>query len=260
MKMAKSTPRINLLETYRREGKLWVRFECLDCKNINNFRWSDRKNLLCVYCKGTRHLYNQRAYQFLLNEKYGEQFEVLRYTSSKEKVLLKCKCSFSFTSASISPLRERGIKCPKCQKSCSKAEIIIEKYLKENDISFEYQKHFDWSSVSKSRYDFYLPQNNLIIEFHGEQHYIYTDYFYPTVNDWGKAQERDKIKQKEALLHGINYLIISTHCEEKIKEILNSFFSSTTIPNGSRAQLLEAQNYVDTQKIWSILVGDNEKR
>lgn len=244
MEAYERTPQIGSLETYRKDGRFRVRFECLDCKNVNDFRWNDRKNLLCAYCKGSRLLCNQQAYQYLMDEKYDGQFEVLRYTSAKEKVLLRCHCGFCFTSTPISPLRERGIKCPKCQKSRSKAEIVIEKFLKDRDIPFEYQKHFEWSSIFKSRYDFYLPQNNLIIEFHGDQHYNYTKLFYPKVEDWERAKARDQIKMGEALEQGINYLVISERYESKIKEVLNNFFSSTTIPEGSKGQFLEAQNYL----------------
>lgn len=84
-----------------------------------------------------------------------------------DKVLLKCQCGFCFTVLPVSTLRARGIKCPKCERGRSKAEIYIEDYLIKHQIFFEKEKHFNWMEY-KTRYDFYIPENNLIIEFHGE--------------------------------------------------------------------------------------------
>lgn len=62
--------------------------------------------------------------------------------------------------------------CPYCCKS--KGEGLIEKYLDDNNIKYEYQKRFDDLKGNSNRllsYDFYLPDYNTLIEYQGEQHY-----------------------------------------------------------------------------------------
>lgn len=57
--------------------------------------------------------------------------------------------------------------CAKYQRS--KGEIAIAKYLKENSIIFEEQKIFE--DCGLKRFDFYLPEYNMVIEFDGAQHF-----------------------------------------------------------------------------------------
>ena len=63
----------------------------------------------------------------------------------------------------------------------SKGELEISKILEKNKICYEFQKTFkDLSSkYSKGhlRFDFYLPDYNICIEYNGRQHYEIVDYF-----------------------------------------------------------------------------------
>ena len=164
-----------------------------------------------------------------------------------EKALLKCKCGFSFTVLPISTLRARGIKCPKCEKSRSKAENYIENYLLKNKIFFEREKHFDWME-GRTRYDFFIPDLGLIIEFHGQQHYEYTTHFYNSIEEWQAAKSRDNKKLELALSNGLNYLIIPYNFQNRLKEILDNLFGSTTISKESRAKLLETQDFLNKEE------------
>jgi hypothetical protein len=42
-------------------------------------------------------------------------------------------------------------------------------------------------------YDFYLPDHNLLIEFHGKQHYEWIPYFHKTEDAFKEAQQKDKL-------------------------------------------------------------------
>jgi very-short-patch-repair endonuclease/ribosomal protein S27AE len=88
---------------------------------------------------------------------------------------------------------KNGSSCPKCSKenTISKGETKILKYLEKNNISFKTEyKLFD-----NYRFDFYLEDYNLVIEYDGELHYIVPD-------KWGgketllKTKERDEIKNQ----------------------------------------------------------------
>lgn len=85
----------------------------------------------------------------------------------------------------------------------SRLESQIITLLKDKGVSIyrEYEVH-DLRN-GKMRYDFYLPDENILIECHGPQHYEYTDFFFKTKMDFLKAQERDRIKISYALAHEI---------------------------------------------------------
>lgn len=82
----------------------------------------------------------------------------------------------------------------------------IAETLLSHDINYESEYRFKGSrEISRRPFDFYLPDFNLIIEFHGEQHLI----------GWGRRkgdaksiQERDLFKRNWALENGVNYLEI----------------------------------------------------
>ena len=82
---------------------------------------------------------------------------------------------------------------------------ILEALL-SHDVRYEMEHRFkDSLEISRRPYDFYLPEFNLVIEFHGEQHLI----------GWGRKNEdaqsiqaRDLFKKTWAKDHGIHYLEI----------------------------------------------------
>ncbi len=67
-------------------------------------------------------------------------------------------------------VRSKGHGCPFC--NASKGEKMIAKYLHENDISFCSEYRFKNSSIPRRRFDFYIQDKNIAIEFHGRQHYM----------------------------------------------------------------------------------------
>lgn len=81
------------------------------------------------------------------------------------------------------------------------AEVLL-----SHDISYVAEYRFKGDpDISRRPFDFYLPDFNLVIEFHGEQHLI----------GWGRRdedakaiQERDLFKRNWALENGINFLEI----------------------------------------------------
>ena len=82
----------------------------------------------------------------------------------------------------------------------------IAEALLSRDIPYETEYRFkNDPEIARRPFDFYLPNFNLIIEFHGEQHLI----------GWGRRdedaqaiQERDLFKRNWALEHNINFLEI----------------------------------------------------
>ena len=85
----------------------------------------------------------------------------------------------------------------------SKGEVKIASILTKEKVKFVREKQFKDLRSGLYRYDFYLPVQNILIEFNGAQHYAFTPYFHKNRSDFLKAQERDRRKISYALARHI---------------------------------------------------------
>lgn len=105
----------------------------------------------------------------------------------------------------------------------SKGEEKIADFLHEYEIDFIKEKEFDGLiglGGDPLRYDFYLPNFNLLIEFHGQQHKEFTPFFHRTKRDFKIQKTHDKMKMKYAYDNDIDILIIWYYSYEDIEYIL----------------------------------------
>lgn len=84
------------------------------------------------------------------------------------------------------------------------------------------EKRFIWQSYPQFRYDFYIKEYNLIIEYNGRQHYEETNIFSFSLQE---NQERDKIKLEEAIQNGYYFLVIPYTHYNRIEEILQKWLN-----------------------------------
>jgi len=111
----------------------------------------------------------------------------------------------------------RGAGCPKCISS--RGENMIRKILQDLNISMVEQKTFtDLKHKNKLKCDFYLPEQNIVIEYNGLQHYEPVEAF-GGVKALIETQERDLAKYQYLEEKSIS-LIIVRYDEENIKEFL----------------------------------------
>lgn len=106
---------------------------------------------------------------------------------------------------------------------CSKGEKKIVDFLHEYEINFIKEKEFNGLiglGGDPLRYDFYLPNFNLLIEFHGRQHKEFTPFFHRTKRDFKRQKTHDKMKMKYAYDNDIDILIIWYYSYEDIEYIL----------------------------------------
>ena len=87
-------------------------------------------------------------------------------------------------------------------KTSSLEEHIIS-VLKKEKIKFQREKTYPDLKSGYYRFDFLLPQYNLLIEVDGAQHYKFSKLFHKKRQDFLKAQERDRRKNSYALSHNI---------------------------------------------------------
>ena len=113
-----------------------------------------------------------------------------------------------------------GKRCPTCKES--KGERRIRKWLNIHKIDFVCQKKFyDLFGINGGNlsYDFYLPKQNILIEYQGNYHdgTVYRK----TRESLEYQQEHDKRKREYAESHGVKLLEIWYWDYDNIEEILN---------------------------------------
>ena len=209
--------------SYREKTKKYsVNILCHNCNQIFNKDWASfLNNQNCPFCY-SRHNFNTKGFKAILPQEYTLLNE---YTGTENKVLIKHECGFVWNIKPhqfIQKINSGYQGCPQCNHKRSQGELKIAKYLQESNIVFIEEQIFLWSSNSKFRYDFYLPKYNLIIEYMGQQHYKEIDFFHDTLEE---RKEHDKIKEREAKEHGLNYLVIPYTEFKNINNILQNWFN-----------------------------------
>lgn len=121
-----------------------------------------------------------------------------KYINANTHVRVKCKKDGYEWNVKPNNLLSYKTGCPKCKESVG--EKTIAKYLIKYDINFILQKTFEQCKFKKLLpFDFYLPEDNICIEFQGPQHYEPVD-FGGKGEEWAKKQfilnqKRDNIKK-----------------------------------------------------------------
>lgn len=223
-------PKENLKVLFYETGATDAKVQCLTCGNIyvkkGEYFKDSRKVNICKECYPTQT--NTLKQDFIPPENY---FLIEEYRGMHHKIKVKHETCGFIWKITPSNLRQ-GKGCPRCNRNVSKGEQKILKWLEENNINYESQKRININEHHLS-IDFYLPDFNLYIEYHGEQHYSPINYF-GGEDKLKKQQELDVLKVnffKEKLL------VISYLDFDKIEEILKS---STTIPKGSKLEAIDS--------------------
>lgn len=116
-----------------------------------------------------------------------------------------------------------GCGCKACSKTISNGEKKIISILRKNNIDFETQKTINGcKSKMLLRFDFYIPEKNIYIEYDGIQHFKPVNYF-GGLKTFNKIKETDEIKSQFCKDNNINLLRISykDDIEKSLKGILN---------------------------------------
>lgn len=119
--------------------------------------------------------------------------------------------------------------CPICYYKKSHGEIAIATFLTNYNIDF--QKEFIFPDLPNHRFDFYLPKENIVIEFDGAQHYAPNNFF-GEEEGFLKTQIRDQEKNKFCLLKNITLYRIPYFEINNVSQILFEILEekrSTTI-------------------------------
>lgn len=178
----------------------------------------------CTYYRKGEFYISKEEAQCKLDEQKENEYELLEYVGMNKKALLRHKkCGYIFSILCFRDIltgRNRG--CPKCYQFKSVGEQRIRDYLDKHQIQYIPQKTFAPLNKSKYRFDFFLPQYNLAIEYQGEQHYRDNGYFKDRLKT---VQTRDLIKKEYCIANNIELLEIKYTELNNISAILDSRFN-----------------------------------
>jgi len=168
----------------------------------------------CTYNLSNTETFITRA-KLIHNDKYD--YSKVIYIHNKSTVIIICKLHGEFKQTPDKHLNT-GQGCPNCKES--KGEKEVKKILSENKILYISQYKFNnCKNKLKLPFDFYLPEHNICIEYHGEQHYKPINFF-GGVKSFKQQQKRDKIKEDYCLNNNIK-LIKVKYTQRNINRFLS---------------------------------------
>lgn len=146
-------------------------------------------------------------------------YENTNYLRNKQKVAITCKIHGDFQQRPDQHLSGAG--CKQC-KIPSKGERSIRRWLEDKNIKFKPEKTFDDCRNPNTgkllRFDFYLPDFNVLIEFDGIHHFMDRDLFRTSLKE---IQFKDAIKTQYAKDNSITLLRINSRSVLTVHKTLN---------------------------------------
>lgn len=135
---------------------------------------------------------------------------------------LECECKVCGYEV-VKSLGNMSKGCPRCFSS--KGEKAVEKYLTGEGIEFIPQHRFDdCRNKNTLPFDFYLPQQNILIEYDGRQHFEVVTFGgteEEALINFENAQTNDKIKNKYCKKNNIKLIRIPYWEIDNIKQVLD---------------------------------------
>lgn len=161
----------------RKTKRGWYRCKiCNRVKDLNKRNFTKKVTLCPHGCHGGGHGFNYvisgvddlaTTHPHLVEYFVDREAPYSLKKGSKKKAKLKCPhCGFE-KEMTVQKLTSRGFKCNLCDDSFPFPEKYLGNLL--NDLGVEFVAQY---TIQKYRYDFYIPSLNVIIETHGEQHYL----------------------------------------------------------------------------------------
>lgn len=174
----------------------------------------------CVSCGG-RQKSNTEEFiakaNLVHNNKYD--YSSSEYVTARSKVKIICPSHGEFIQYAYSHLAGYG--CSMCYGSKGEKEIV--KILNESGIDFERQKTYEGcKNINVLRFDFYIPSENILIEYNGIQHYKYRNFF-GEIEEFNTLQKNDKIKEDYCSKNNIKLITIPYTEFNNIKNIIESY-------------------------------------
>ena len=180
----------------------------------------------CKLCASDKGRFSNEDFITKSKQIHGDLYDYsqVNYINTSTKVSIVCPKHGIFEQTPNGHLRGQG--CKKCKNTRGENQVYV--WLKNNGFSdFVCEKTFDGCLSAKGRklrYDFYLPEQNVLIEFDGAQH------FEPSAFGRGMSEELQQSNYDRAVLHdqiktgyaqSNNIRLIRIRFDENVYEKLN---------------------------------------
>lgn len=196
---------------YVKPGKWHCKCECGKEKDVEGRNLRSGKTLSCG-CLQKEQTSKANSIDYT-NQDFG-----MLHTINKKRIdnrtYYECVCSCGNPNkilvSSSNLISGHTVSCG-CIRSKGEKEIL--NFLIKNNISFIQEKTFDSCRIpdsgAKARFDFYLPDYDLLIEYDGEQHFI--------VSNWNTKEELERTQFRD------NYK--NSWCKDNNKKLLRIKYS-----------------------------------
>ncbi len=188
---------------------------CGRLKNIKTHKKNKKNKLkLNQFLKKAKEIHKDKYNYSLITEEWWQE----NYTQNqKTKIPIICFKHGKFYQKVFDHLQGSG--CQSCNSS--KGERKIEELLKNHNI--KYIKEYKVPD-SNLRFDFYLPEYNIAIEYDGELHFKNIKY-----SKLNEIKQRDFLKNKLCHIYKINLIRIPYHFKNNLENYLNKILKKENV-------------------------------
>ena len=178
----------------------------------------------CVNTKMDEDEFLRRFYSIPTNK----EFKITStFEGTKKPISVKHTCGEERIYTEAGNLYKRPVMCRKCHQILSVGELIIKKYLDSNKIEYEMEKVFpDCKYNNPLRFDFFIPEYSLLLEFDGIQHF--EGWRQKGREDLKIIQKRDQIKN-EWVKNSKKYSLIRIRYDQDVEKILRDIFINNEV-------------------------------
>ncbi len=186
----------------------------------------------CRKCASEARIKTKEEFIDSARKRHGEfySYELVQYVHGEVGVEIVCPKHGSFFQKPKTHLNGSG--CQKCRKS--KSVLEIEKILDFNQIAYKCEKTFDSCKNPETgkalRFDFYLPDYNLLIEYDGAHHFKEIEFWSEiprnAARKLAESKRRDEYKNRWAIESKITLFRLNYKQNRLIERKLVKFFKT----------------------------------
>ena len=143
---------------------------------------------------------------------------------SNKKIEWKCDVCGTIIIKTPNKMSKSMCLCKNCKLSKSYGEKFFMSVLNQLCEVYDTEVYFDWSQ--NKRYDFYLPEYNVIVEIHGSQHSSNKDFSFLGGKTYIEEIMNDDVKMNLALQNHVSEYIIINNVYSDAKDLKSNIMDS----------------------------------